>query len=254
MHYYEHHIGDYAAATAHLSLIEDAIYCRMLRRYYLTESPLPTDVGTIARVIGARDETEIVKAILLEFFTLADDGWHQKRADEDISRVRVKAEKARASANARWDGANVKQECERIANASETHNERNAPKHQAPSSNHQVEAKEAKASSPAKAVAPPCPHDAIVSMYHELLPANPVMKVWDGSRESNLRARWREDAKRQSLDYWRRFFLHVAASPFLSGKVTGKDDRPFLPGLDWLVLPRNFAKVIENKYHDRSPA
>lgn len=65
-----------------------------------------------------------------------------------------------------------------------------------------------------------------------------------------MRTRWREDPKRQSLDYWRRFFGHVAASPFLTGKVEGKNGRTFLPGLDWLVKAANFAKVIENRYHD----
>lgn len=98
---------------------------------------------------------------------------------------------------------------------------------------------------------PPCPHAEIVALYHELLPANPRIKVWDGARADQLRTRWREDKKRQSLDYWRRYFAHVAASPFLTGK---RDDngRPFLPGLDWLVKAANFAKVIEGRYHDRS--
>ena len=95
-----------------------------------------------------------------------------------------------------------------------------------------------------------CPQAAIVSLYHELLPANPRMKVWDGDRAKALRARWREDSKRQDLDYWRRFFIHVSASPFLTGQVDGQGGRPFLPGLDWLVKPSNFAKVIENRYHD----
>lgn len=96
-----------------------------------------------------------------------------------------------------------------------------------------------------------CPHAEIVALYHELLPANPRIKVWNGSRAANLRARWREDAKRQSLDYWRRFFAHVAASAFLTGQVADRNGRAFLPGLDWLVLPNNFAKVIEGKYHER---
>ena len=96
-----------------------------------------------------------------------------------------------------------------------------------------------------------CPHAEIVGLYHELLPANPRIKVWNGSRAANLRARWREDAKRQSLDYWRRFFAHVAASAFLTGQVADRNGRAFLPGLDWLVLPNNFAKVIEGKYHER---
>lgn len=88
MNYYEHHIGDYAAATGHLSLVEDAVYTRMLRRYYLTEAPLPADVGQVARLVGARQPEEVaaVEAVLGEFFTLQADGWHQKRADENIAK------------------------------------------------------------------------------------------------------------------------------------------------------------------------
>lgn len=98
---------------------------------------------------------------------------------------------------------------------------------------------------------PDCPQAAIVDLYHQILPANPRMKVWDGDRAKALRARWREDPKRQTLDYWQRFFVHVAASPFLTGRAEGQGGRPFLPGLEWLVKPSNFAKVIENRYHDK---
>lgn len=98
---------------------------------------------------------------------------------------------------------------------------------------------------------PPCPQSEIVRLYHELLPACPRMKVWDGDRARALRTRWREDDKRQSLDYWRRFFTHVAASPFLTGQSSGRDGRPFVADLEWLVKKGNFIKVIENKYHDR---
>ena len=36
MNYFELHVGDYDAATAHLSMLEDAAYGRMLRVYYRT--------------------------------------------------------------------------------------------------------------------------------------------------------------------------------------------------------------------------
>lgn len=102
---------------------------------------------------------------------------------------------------------------------------------------------------------PACPHEAIVALYHEILPANPRIRVWDGARASHLRARWREDPKRQSLDYWRRFFEYIAQSPFLTGRTNGgKDGRPFLPGLDWMVKAGNFAKIIEGRYHEREAA
>ncbi|MGX9958553.1 YdaU family protein [Xanthomonas euvesicatoria] len=97
MNYFEHHIGDYAAATAHLSLLEDAVYSRLLRRYYLQEEPLPVEVRLVARLVGARaaEEVEAVQVVLEEFFTLQEDGWHNKRADEEIARYQAKIDAAR---------------------------------------------------------------------------------------------------------------------------------------------------------------
>ena len=72
MNYFNLHIGDYVAATAHLSLLEDAIYGRLLRRYYMQESALPEEVAKVARLAGARspEEVEAVQVVLEEFFTL----------------------------------------------------------------------------------------------------------------------------------------------------------------------------------------
>lgn len=128
MNYFEHHIGDYAAATAHLSLVEDAIYSRLLRRYYLQEEALPVDVKQVARLAGARsqEEQEAVQAVLEEFFSLQADGWHNKRADEEIERYQAKQDKARASANARWSKPAQPSECEGNAPAMRTHSEGNA--------------------------------------------------------------------------------------------------------------------------------
>lgn len=106
MNYYEHHIGDYAAATAHLSLIEDAIYSRLLRRYYLDEAPLPADAAVCVRLAGARtaEEREAAEAVINEFFPVSDvDGLrHNKRADAEISAYRAKI--AAAIANGKRGG------------------------------------------------------------------------------------------------------------------------------------------------------
>lgn len=146
MNYYEHHIGDYAEATAHLTFIEDAAYSRMIRKYYATERPLPADVKQVQRLVGARtkEEREAVESVLREFFTLQDDGWHQARCDSDLQRYVNKQDKARASANARWSkphderNANasrphMRTDSERNADASETHDERNALQSPVPS-------------------------------------------------------------------------------------------------------------------------
>jgi uncharacterized protein YdaU (DUF1376 family) len=97
MHYYEHHIGDYDAATAHLSILEDGVYCRLLRLYYRKEQPIPSDMAMACRLIRAisKDERKAVEVVLAEFFTLGADGWRQKRCDVDIERYQKKAERNR---------------------------------------------------------------------------------------------------------------------------------------------------------------
>ena len=66
MHYYQHHIGDYAQATAHLSMLEDAAYSRMLRWYYAEEKPLPADAAAVCRLVRAtsKQEREAVEVVL----------------------------------------------------------------------------------------------------------------------------------------------------------------------------------------------
>ena len=77
MNYYSHNIGDYAQATSHLTLVEDAIYMRLLRRYYAEEAPIIDDLPQVCRWVGARadDEKEAVKTILSEFFVLDNGAW-----------------------------------------------------------------------------------------------------------------------------------------------------------------------------------
>jgi uncharacterized protein YdaU (DUF1376 family) len=58
LNYYEHHLGDYAEATAHLSFVEDAAYSRLMRKVYATELPLPADIKSVQRLVGARSKEE----------------------------------------------------------------------------------------------------------------------------------------------------------------------------------------------------
>jgi len=135
MNYYEHHLGDYAQATAHLSFVEDAAYSRLIRKYYAQEKPLPADLAATQRLVGARtkEEREAVEVVLAEFFEMRDDGWHNKRCDEEIARYRDKQNKAKRSAEARWN--REPQHTDRNANAMRTHSEGNA--HQTPDTKHQ---------------------------------------------------------------------------------------------------------------------
>jgi uncharacterized protein YdaU (DUF1376 family) len=99
MRHFAHNIGDYAAATAHLTFVEDAAYHRLLRRYYQDERPLPVEPAACERIVGARtkEERAAVRTVLVEFFTLGDDGWHQARADREIDTYHGKVDAARAN-------------------------------------------------------------------------------------------------------------------------------------------------------------
>ena len=92
MNYYPFHMGDYSAHTAHLSWEEDLIYRRLLDLYYLHEKAVPADVQRLARLIRMPKQTAAIESVLQEFFELGDDGWHNKRADEELARLNEKSE------------------------------------------------------------------------------------------------------------------------------------------------------------------
>jgi uncharacterized protein YdaU (DUF1376 family) len=160
VNYYEHHIGDYDQATAHLTACEDGIYSRLIRWYMASEEPLPSDLAAIQRRVRAhtRDEKAAVKTILAEFFELTPDGYRQQRCDEEVARFQDKQRKAKASANARWSqsdrNANAHANASPNAHASHmrtdmrtdmrTQSEGNAPRArpQTPDTRHQTPDKE----------------------------------------------------------------------------------------------------------------
>lgn len=121
MHFYKFNIGDYASHTRHLSLIEDAIYRRLLDLAYTTEQPILNDIREISRKINAREYQQEIQDVLNEFFVLVQDGWVNNRVLKEIEDVGVKSEKARLSALQRWahikQGRADKSQCDENANA-----------------------------------------------------------------------------------------------------------------------------------------
>ena len=121
---------------------------------------------------------------------------------------------------------------------------------------------ETKAEPKAKNSVPPCPHQHSLDMYHGLLPVLPRMKVWDKARKGNLGARWRErweakafSSQADGLDYFRRMFEYIGRDcDWLMGRVLDREGKPFFASLDWIAMPKNFAKVIEGKYSRREAA
>jgi len=166
MHYYQFNIGDYRAATAHLSNDEDLAYRRLLDMYYDTEKQIPLDTQWVAKRL--RLDSEVVKAVLQDMFTLTEIGWHHGRCEIVIEQYHAMAEKNRA--NGRLGGRKknpVATESQPIAKA--TINDK-------PITNNQINTYICPPDGepePSKKL-PDCDHKAVIELYHQNLPTMTV--------------------------------------------------------------------------------
>lgn len=250
MHYYKFNIPDWALHTAHLSLVEEAVYRRLIDHYYDTESPIPKETHSVFRRLRLSADSDTAAMILAEFFTLTDDGWRHKRCDEVIAEYHRKSganqENGKKGGRPRKDAL--------TDNPEETHSVISGNPSETLTTNQELLTtnQDNKPPTSAAKAADPVPHMEIVGLYNEILASQGLTAVkpnlWPNStRATHLKARWREDAIRQSVDWWRGFFEYVAQSDFLMGRTRG--DRPWQADLGWMLEKANFIKICEGKYH-----
>jgi hypothetical protein len=106
---------------------------------------------------------------------------------------------------------------------------------------------------------PTCPHQEILMLYKKHLPHLTQPRVWEGSRQTNLRQRWRQAAKPsnyspkgyktldEGLAWWDSFFGYIANDSSLAQGFKTKE-RTWHPDLEWIINATNFAKIIDGKY------
>jgi uncharacterized protein YdaU (DUF1376 family) len=248
MNYYQHHIGDFIRDTSRLSDQQCMAYLRMIWMYYETEQPLESDVDALAFKIGANASD--VQQILKHFFFEHEGLWHNSRCDKEILAFRGRSEKAKKSANARWDNAK----------AMRTHSDCNASGTVQDANQEPVTSNQDKPSCQQPTATDACPHQKIIALYSEHLPELTQVRTWDGARATNMKARWRwvlADLKSKDkphdeeagLDFFKRMFAYVRQSDFLMGR-SGR----WMCDLPWLMKAENFAKVIEGNYENRDGA
>ena len=99
MNYYEHHLGDFMRDTAHLTMLEEGAYRRLLDLYYIREQALPDDRPMLYRLTRAHTSADrkAIDAVIVFFFFPKSGFLHQRRVDFEIARFQDKREKAKAS-------------------------------------------------------------------------------------------------------------------------------------------------------------
>ena len=117
---YQHHINDWRASTAHLTLLQRGVYREMIDWYYATNGKLLADHKKISRLIGAesRQEKDAIKFIMVNFFCSNPAGFlQQNRCETELLKIKNKSEKASKSAKIKHLAS---------ANAERTQSERTA--------------------------------------------------------------------------------------------------------------------------------
>ena len=84
----------------------------------------------------------------------------------------------------------------------------------------------------------------ILDLYHDILPGLPCVVKMTQKRKSQLKARWFESEKTQSLDWWKGFFEMVKERPFL----LGNNNRGWKADFDFLTKQDKFLAILEGKY------
>jgi uncharacterized protein YdaU (DUF1376 family) len=226
-------------------MLEHGAYNLLLDYYYAEECPIPLDLDEVYRLVRALlpEERAAVIRVLTRYFAKREDGYHNARADDEIAKgvsaIEQMSEAGKRGAEIRWgnrppNGVNNKVGNEGAIRVNDAGDDAST-NHQPPTTSHQP---------------PATPHAEIIKRYGEHLPMGRQVKpeLWNGARAKMLAARWKEDAKRQSLEWWDEFFAYCAKSNFLTGRANRPGRDPFQVSLDWLVTPGNFVKVMEGAY------
>lgn len=109
MHFYNFHIKDYRAKTAHLTPLEHYIYRTLIDWYYLNEKPFES-VEQIARylLLPLTDENRTaINAVLDEFFNYHKGKYHHSRINEEVKDYRHKNGNKKVTSGNATDNATV---------------------------------------------------------------------------------------------------------------------------------------------------
>lgn len=244
MNYYKHHIGDYAAATAHLTWDEDMAYTKLLRVFYRDERPLPADIAATCRLVraGTKPQKDAVARVLQEFFSLTADGWVQGRAEKEVIRKNEIRDANRLIALEREATKRARSDHETFTHADADR----APSHKPLATSHK------------EAITPVVPGgdseaSPVIDAYHQKLPkcqrvafVNPKRKKRIAmanklARQLASEQGWEWDAH----EFWAAYFVECSADPWMRGEVPNPKNPNWRQNLDVLLSEDRFAAVMD---------
>lgn len=234
--------ADFYMDTNTWTIDEIGVYTRLLMSEWVN-GPLPNEESRLARAAGCtlhRFKNSWGQVKLK--FQKTDDGFLYNSRLEEVrikqkeyeERQRVKGQK---SAEKRWG--------EQVTTVKPQLQPTHKPKGNSSISSSSIESINTLSS---ESEIRTCPHSKIIEAYNRILGASLVQvrpKLWNGKRAQALQARWREDPKRQNVEWWEGLFKYIRDQcPFM----TGENDKKWRTDLEWIVKASNMPKILEGKY------
>ena len=117
-HFYSWFPGDYMRDTAHLSMVEDAAYRRLLDAYYMAEK-VSANADVLLRVCRAvtDEEKAAVVKVAAEFFEVRDGYLYHEKVESEIAWSRTKSRKRSSAGKLGAAVTNSKRAANAAANA-----------------------------------------------------------------------------------------------------------------------------------------
>lgn len=129
MPWFQFYASDWLAGTRGLSAVETGIYITMIASMYDKGSPLPNDPDRLARLCGAtakQFKPAMERLIEEGKICIVDGGVWNSRVEDELKVRSTKSDKAKLSAESRWNGKTEQNQSSDCANASNSQCERNA--------------------------------------------------------------------------------------------------------------------------------
>jgi hypothetical protein len=184
--------------------------------------------------------------MLASLFSIEDSGnWKHARIDKELESAGVKMAKATAKAlagaSARW-GAK-KGDAPSMPQALLDDMPKQCP---SPSPSY-IESKalvidESSDAKPTKKK-DTTPYTQILAMYAENMPDFPQPQALSPKRKSHIRSIWDSPKCAHNPEFFARFFGYVNKSDFI---------RSMGVGIDWIINPANYLKIIEGNYENKA--
>lgn len=224
MHYYKFNIADWNLGTAHLSLVEEAIYFRLINFYYDSEQPLPLETQTVFRRLRMASESVTAQQIIDEFFTKTERGYIHSRCDELLKEYRKTAKNNRSNGakggRPKKGAASEETQTKPSGLLPETQEEPTNNPNQEPETNNQEPETNLKALAPQQAATPKKRATRLSEDWR------PTAEYWEAAALINksITQEWFTSTASKFRDYW------IAKS--------GKDATK----ADWLATWRNWIR------------